>query len=121
MRRQKTHGFWLLVIGILALGLVLMYAQPVRAGHHHGFHFGFHHHHFYPHYFPYGFYSYGYYGYPYAYGPYYPEEHRRFPAFRLPAFFHYPGALGKGEGSKQETRAVPANATAAAMQRNAER
>lgn len=44
----------------------------------------------------------GFYGYPYAYNyPYYgtytPGDHRRFPAFRLPGFFHYPGAIGKGE------------------------
>ena len=48
----------------------------------------------------------GFYGYPYAYdypyyrtytGTYTPGDHRRFPAFRLPGFFHYPGAIGKGE------------------------
>jgi hypothetical protein len=39
---------------------------------------------YYPHYYPY-------------YYPYEPGEHRRFPAFRMPGFFHYPGALGKGE------------------------
>jgi hypothetical protein len=46
-----------------------------------------------------GFYGYPYpYAYPYPYyGHYAPGEHRRFPAFRLPGFFHYPGAIGKGE------------------------
>ena len=48
-----------------------------------------------------GFYGYPYpYGYPYdypSYGTYMPGDHRRFPAFRLPGFFHYPGAIGKGE------------------------
>jgi hypothetical protein len=51
-----------------------------------------------------GFYGYPYpYAYPYPYyGHYAPGEHRRFPAFRLPGFFHYPGAIGKkgeAEGS----------------------
>jgi hypothetical protein len=45
----------------------------------------------YPYYYPY----YPYY-YPY-YGNYTPGDHRRFPAFRLPGSFYYPGAIGKGE------------------------
>lgn len=74
-----------------------------RFRHHH---FRHHHHHHHGHsrfFFGLNFYGYPFYGYPYPYyGPYRsesytPGEHRRFPAFHLPGFFHYPGAIGKGE------------------------
>lgn len=51
--------------------------------------------------FPYGpYYSQPYYR-PYNSRPYSPGVHRRFPAFRHPAFFHHPGSLGKGERAVQ--------------------
>jgi hypothetical protein len=68
--------------------------------HHHHHH---HHHGHSRHFFGLSFYGYPFYGYPYPYyypyyyGNYTPGDHRRFPAFRLPEFFHYPGAIGKGE------------------------
>lgn len=83
----------------------------IRPSHRH--HSRFHH----PH--SHSFFGFGLYGYPYApyypyyydyydpYAPYYyyppyaPGEHRRFPAFRLPGFFQYPGAVGKGEDESQ--------------------
>ena len=74
--------------------------------HHHGFGYLGFNFFGYPYYYsPYYYspYYYGpYYGYgPYAYGLYAPGEHRYFPAFRLPGFFHYPGAIGKGEAGFQ--------------------
>jgi hypothetical protein len=55
--------------------------------------------------------GFGLYGFPYSpyyypsyYYPYAPGEHRRFPAFRLPGFFHYPGAIGKEEEGNQAFR-----------------
>jgi hypothetical protein len=73
-------------------------------GHHHHHGFGYLGFHFFgypylysPYYYSPYYYS-PYYGYgPYAYELYAPGEHRYFPAFRLPGFFHYPGAIGKGE------------------------
>jgi hypothetical protein len=66
----------------------------------------YHHHHRHHHHHSSFFLGLGFYGYPYPYdypydypyyGTYTPGDHRRFPAFRLPGFFHYPGAMGKGE------------------------
>jgi len=48
---------------------------------------------------PYGFYD----NRPDHYGRYAPGEHRRFPDFRLPAFFNFPGALGKGEALEKSS------------------
>lgn len=106
MMRQTIRRFGPFILGVLVLVLVVLYtgeAQARRGRHHHRHHH--HRHHFffglhyygYPDGFPY--YGYPYYAEPYAGPSYYPEEHRRFPAFRLPAFFHYPGALGKNEGA----------------------
>jgi hypothetical protein len=114
MLPQKTSGLRGLILGMLALVLVLVCTEPSAA-----FHFGprrffFHRPHshaflgfrfygypyypYYPYYYPY---YYGYYA-PYSpYPPYVAGEHRRFPAFRLPDFFQYPGALGKGEAESQ--------------------
>lgn len=108
MRWQSVQRVRLLAVGLMVLSLVLALvgsAEAWRRRHHHGFSHSF------------GLYFYGapYYGYPYYpyYGyPYYyrspysshvysPEEHRRFPTFQLPGFFHYPGALGKGEAAEQ--------------------
>ena len=70
------------------------------------------HHHFYRRHYPDSFFSfrfrYGYPFWPYYYEPYYyrpgyvtpysPGVHQRFPDFRHPGFFSYPGSLGKLEG-----------------------
>jgi hypothetical protein len=114
-------------VSVLMLALVASVTLPSHAWgsrryrgghmyqHHHRFHHSsrtdFRHRHYHHHprhhyddssfFWGLGFYGYPYsYPYPYAYpyyGHYTPGEHRRFPAFRLPGFFHYPGAIGKGE------------------------
>ena len=94
----------ILAAGVFAFALLMVFADQAvaRRGHRqHGFRSGFrfhghrHHHRSY-----YPFWGFHYYSYPYW--PYYYEAenadvYRRFPAFRLPGFFHYPGAIGKGE------------------------
>jgi hypothetical protein len=97
---------------VLAMGLFMAGTAPAWAGRafRHSSGFGFHrhapHHRFFPGHFawhPYHHYSpYAYFGFydagaPYAYSTT-PGEYRRLPAFRLPGFFSYPGALGKEEG-----------------------
>lgn len=121
MQQQHTKAFRLLTTVVLALSLVVASAGHVvaRRGHfRHRSHVGLRHHH--------GLrYSFGfhYYGYPYwpylpyySPSPYYPGEHRRFPAFRLPAFFHYPGALGKSEEKSQAVGAATESATSQTIQ-----
>ena len=53
-------------------------------------------------------YPYPYY-WPYYYESYAPGAHQRFPAFRLPGGFQYPGAIGKGEveNLQDQDTAVP--------------
>jgi hypothetical protein len=77
-----------------------------RHHHHHshvrsffGFGLGFYGYPYSPYYYP-DYYS-GYYAPYYPYQPYESGEYRRFPAFKLPGFFQYPGALGKGEAESQ--------------------
>ena len=110
--RQSRSRRWMLAACIFIMSLVLTYVHQAEArrGHssfHVGSHHGRHRHHRFHRHHHHGlrsFFSFRYYGYPYPYRPYYsyaepysPGEHRRFPAFRMPAFFHYPGALAKGE------------------------
>ena len=104
MMRQRTQGIWSLAAGMLILGIVLAFAAPAAAWSR------FHSHTFlgfsfygYP-YYGYPYYGYPYSVYPYSYNVYSPEEHRRFPTFQLPGFFHYLGALGKGEEGDQVFR-----------------
>lgn len=106
MVRQNGFNFWRHIGMVLVLSIILMYAEASWAARQ--YHRHYHRHDGYSSstflgfgYFgyPYGWYPYG----PYAYNPYATSDHRRFPDFRLPAFFDYPGALGKGE--------VPAQAT----------
>jgi hypothetical protein len=120
MPRQAYRNWWVLVATLLVFTAVMIYAEQAEAkrgrsprlhrphrvhrGHrdhrHRRLHylFGFSYYPFDP-YWPYydPFWPYWPY-YPYDYGPgYYVEgEHRRFPAFRMPAFFRYPGAIAKG-------------------------
>jgi len=97
--RQKMHGMRLLLVGILACGWIMATAERAAAR---PVHRGFGHRHFHSH----SFLGFGFYGSPYSpysyspYSTYQPGEHRRFPAFRLPGFFYYPGAIGKGEEGK---------------------
>jgi len=100
MMRQNRLGFWRRTGVLLALGVVLVGAEAGQAAKRSYRHHRRHHHHhsriflgFQYFGYPYGFYADG----PYAYNPYAPGEHRRFPDFRLPGLFSYPGALGKGE------------------------
>jgi hypothetical protein len=104
--RQKMRGMRLLLVGVLACGWLMAAVEPAmaRPGHR-----GFGHRHFHSRSFlGFGFYGFPFYGFPYSpyyypsyYSPYAPGEHRHFPAFRLPGFFHYPGAIGKGEAGHE--------------------
>jgi hypothetical protein len=125
MTGPKMRRVWTFV-SMLMLALVASVTLPSHAWGsrlHHGGHIGkyqyhrhrlhhssrtdfrhrhYHHHHRHQHHHSSFFLGLGFYGYPYPYDyPYYrtytPGDHRRFPAFRLPGFFHYPGAMGKGE------------------------
>jgi len=123
MTGPKMHRVWTFV-SVLMLALVVSITLPSHAWgrrlhhgghigkhqHHHRFHHSgrtdFHHrrYHHHRHHDPRSsfFLGLGFYGYPYPYdypyyGTYTPGDHRRFPASRLPGFFHYPGAIGKGE------------------------
>jgi hypothetical protein len=90
-----------------------------HGSHHHGSHHrhGSHHHGHYYYRYPRPFFGLYFFDYPYPYpyyGPYYyesyaPGAHQRFPAFRLPEFFYYPGAIGKGEleDPQDQDTAVP--------------
>lgn len=78
--------------------------------------YGHYHHHGYYGYYP--FWRSHYYGYPYYYGypfwfdydePYVVGGYYWTLNFRLPAFFHYPGAVGKGEITPQNPDAKPAS------------
>ena len=102
---QKMHGMRLLIVGVLACGWIMATEERAmaRPGHR-----GFGHRNFHSHFHSHSFLGFSFYGYPYSryydslyYYTYKPGEHRRFPAFRLPGFFHYPGAVGKGEEGKQ--------------------
>ena len=124
MTGPKMRWVWAFV-SVLMLALVASLTLPSHAWGsrlHHGRHIGKHQHHHrlhhrsrtdfrrrhyhhpHRHHHPHSsfFLGLGFYGYPYPYdypyyGTYTPGDHRRFPAFRLPGFFHYPGAMGKGE------------------------
>lgn len=109
MTRPRYYR-WMLAACLLAVSLLLGevgHADAWRRHGHNRFHFGmhyryhrrypFHHHHGFHSFFGLHYYPYPYHPYSYYVEPYYPGEHRRFPAFRMPAFLHYPGALGKGE------------------------
>jgi hypothetical protein len=114
MNRQNTFGLWRRTGLVLALGLILVWTGSVEASRRHRHR---HHHHYHSRFFL-GFHSYGYpYGFydnrPYAYRTYAPGEHRRFPTFRLPGLFHYPGALGKGETLEQASEGRDAAAQTA--------
>lgn len=124
MPRQTRRSWWGFVVALLLGTIVVLCTGPVEAKRGHAYrsyrhhhihrsHHSHHHHHHSLHYlfgfspFPYDpfwphWYPYWPYYWPYeAYGGaprYYAEgEHRRFPAFRMPAFFRYPGAIAKGE------------------------
>jgi hypothetical protein len=74
--------------------------RPVRRPRHQSHHRRNHHHRRYsyrPYYPFFGFYEYDDYWYDYPLTYTVPGEYRRLPAFRMPSFFHYPGALGKDE------------------------
>jgi hypothetical protein len=107
MIRQPLSKLWVLARGTLLLGLVTFLFMPALAwggGRQHGVHLGGPHRHFSPrHFFGFHFHSSPFFYRPYAYESYSPGEHRRFPAFRLPGFFHYPGALGKAEEGNRMT------------------
>ena len=102
---------------LLLSGLVDPVLAKKRQGHHRRSHAGFgrhsrHHYHYHRYYWHDPFWRFHYYGYPfwlyyeypfwpYYEGPYgYPMRYR-FLNFRLPGFFHYPGAIGKGEITPQ--------------------
>ena len=74
--------------------------RPVRSPRHQ-YHYRRDHHHrrysYRPSYLFFGFYGYDDYWYDYPLTYTVPGEYRRLPAFRMPGFFHYPGALGKDE------------------------
>lgn len=74
--------------------------RPVRSPRHQ-YHYRrdqHHRHYYYRPYYPFfGFYGYDDYWYDYPLTYTVPGEYRRLPAFRMPGFFHYPGALGKDE------------------------
>jgi hypothetical protein len=137
MPRQAYRSWWLPVVSLLVLTTMVMClaqaeAKPGQARRFHSRGHHPHHHHrphdlFWFYGYPYDFYWPYYYPYwpYYAYGDgpgYYAEgDHRRFPAFRMPAFFRYLGAIAKREDvaeplrrrpSAQET--APANASASA-------
>jgi hypothetical protein len=74
--------------------------RPVRSPRHQYRYRRDHHHrrsHYRPYYPFFGFYEYDDYWYDYPRTYTVPGEYLRLPAFRMPSFFHYPGALGKGE------------------------
>jgi hypothetical protein len=113
---QKTGNWRRLVLGILALAVVLLMAEQASAfpagphgvGPHRVFVSHPHVHTFFGlgfYGYPFGFYYpwyYDYYApYYYPYQPYGPGEHQFFPDFKLPGFFQYPGAVGKGEDEPQ--------------------
>lgn len=102
------------IFSVVVVAFVLLLsglADPLlargRRGHHRrshagfGWHGGHHYHHYYWHD---PFWRFHYYGYPfwlYYEGPYGYAMRYRFSNFRLPGFFHYPGAIGKGEITPQ--------------------
>jgi hypothetical protein len=103
MTKHKRFSFWCRVGVGLALGVALVYAEVAWASRRYYRHYhrqDYHHSRAFLG-FQYFGYPYGFYADPYAYNSYAPGEHRRFPDFRLPAFFGYPGALGKGEALEQ--------------------
>jgi hypothetical protein len=128
MTRPHRPRLWPLAC-VLLLALVMSMTWPCRAwggrpqhgvsggaSHRHGSHrHGSHHRGHYYYRYPRPFFGLYFFDYPYPYyGPYYYEfyttgAHQRFPAFRLPEFFHYPGAIGKGEveNPQDQDTAVP--------------
>ena len=102
--RQNMRRIRLLIVGVLACGWLMATVEgaAARPAYRGGGHRHFHHRHFHHHAFlGLGFYGYPYIPYYYPSYPYAPGEHRRFPAFRLPGFFPYLGAIGKGEEGQQ--------------------
>ena len=102
--RQWINAFAIgAFLWILLIGFADFAAARGRQGHPPRFRYGFglhghHHFHGYSGYYP--FWRFHYYGDPFWFyydGPYYPAGYYWAPNFRLPAFFHYPGAIGKGE------------------------
>ena len=97
-------------LALLLSGLVDQVSARGRGkrGHYHRSHgfgrYGGHHYH--SHYWYYPFWSFHYYAYPFWFydeEPYGSSIRYRALNFRLPGFFHYPGAIGKGEITPQNS------------------